>query len=73
MIVNVLLWMFIGDLIIEKHLLAVSIGGVDSAIYLFERKDDIWKFINELLPVNEHIVIRILVKAFRVRYNKKQI
>ena len=37
--------------------LLVHIGGGYPAIYLFERKDNTWKFVNELLPVNGHNII----------------
>lgn len=37
--------------------LLVYIGGFDPAIYLFERKDATWNFVNELLPVNGHSII----------------
>lgn len=40
----------------EKQLL-VHIGGAYPAIYLFERKEDIWSFVNELLPVNGHSIM----------------
>ena len=37
--------------------LLVYIGGGYPAIYLFERKEDTWKFVNELLPVNGHNIM----------------
>ena len=37
--------------------LLVHIGGYESVIYLFERRDDTWEFVNELLPVNGHYIM----------------
>ena len=35
----------------------MHIGGYESVIYLFERRDDTWEFVNELLPVNGHYIM----------------
>lgn len=37
--------------------LLMHIGGYESVIYLFERRDDTWEFVNELLPVNGHYIM----------------
>ena len=37
--------------------LLVHIGGVYPAIYLLERQDEGWNFVNELLPVNGHSIM----------------